>query len=167
MPRNRLWLALALVGAIGVSCDTSTPDDEQCDEGGTAAAGHDHDHAATGAAEHGAEACGEDGEFGPPTQSTCPDGSTLTYDNFGKPFMETYCTQCHASTLSGDARQGAPLYHDFDSLEGILPVADHIDEKAAAGPAATNEFMPEVDPKPSLAERKQLGEWLACELAKM
>lgn len=116
---------------------------------------------------HDAE-CDVEVEFGPPTGAICPAGSTLTYENFAKPFMETYCTSCHASTLTGDARQGAPLYHDFDSKDGILAVADHVDYKAASGPDATNELMPiGSGPTPTLAERQQLGEWLACELAAM
>jgi len=100
--------------------------------------------------------------YGPPTESVCSPSSTLTYDNFGKKFMEDYCTRCHASTLSGAARQGAPSFHDFDTVQGIRPIGDHIDETTAAGPAATNTGMPEDGNKPTLAEREQLGEWLAC-----
>ena len=51
-----------------------------------------------------------DATGGPPTGATCPpDGTTLTYDSFGAPFMATYCTRCHATTLRGADRQGAPL----------------------------------------------------------
>jgi uncharacterized membrane protein len=103
----------------------------------------------------------------PPTESTCPPESTLTYENFGQPFMEMYCTRCHSSALTGEARQDAPLYHDFDSLDGVLAVAVHVDGNAAAGPAATNELMPIGAPTPTTDERRQLGEWLACELEKM
>jgi hypothetical protein len=54
-------------------------------------------------------------------------------------------------------------FHDFDTLDGIKPVANHVDEYAAAGPSTTNELMPEgAGPRPSLAERQMLGEWLAC-----
>jgi hypothetical protein len=112
-----------------------------------------------------AAACGESDPDPTPTGSTCPGGSTLTYESFGRPFMESYCTQCHSSELHGDDRHGAPLYHDFDTLDGILVVADHIDEYAAAGPDAVNELMPESGDKPTLEERQDLGRWLACELA--
>ena len=99
-----------------------------------------------------------------PTGAACPPGSPLTYDNFARPFMEAYCTRCHASTLSGEARMGAPLFHDFDTESGILDVGDHIDEEAAAGPNAVNELMPPDGARPTEMERFQLGEWLACEL---
>lgn len=100
--------------------------------------------------------------FGPPTESDCPPDSNLRYDDFGVSFMASYCTRCHASTLTGPARQGAPTFHDFDTVRGIRVVADHIDETAAAGPAAINESMPPDGAKPSEDERRQLGEWLAC-----
>jgi hypothetical protein len=57
---------------------------------------------------------------------------------------------------------GAPAFHDFDTIEGIRAVSNHIDEAAGAGPAATNEAMPESGTKPTLAERQMLAEWIAC-----
>ena len=112
---------------------------------------------------HGGGCCaGEEPLFGPPTESVCPPSSTLTYNNCGKPFMEKYCTQCHHSELVGAARQGAPSFHDFDTLFGIKAVSDHIDFTTAAGPAATNDSMPPEGPYPTMAERLQLGEWIAC-----
>lgn len=108
-------------------------------------------------------ACDQDSVFGPPTESVCPPGgTTLTYTNFGQPFMEAYCTRCHSSKLTGSARNGAPSFHDFDSLFGIKAVSDHIDETTASGPAATNTGMPNDGKEPTLEERKQLGEWIAC-----
>jgi hypothetical protein len=40
--------------------------------------------------------------------------------------------------------------------------SEHIDEQAAAGPDHVNTSMPPSGPRPSEAERRQLGEWLAC-----
>jgi hypothetical protein len=117
--------------------------------------------------DEGGESCDAPIELGPATETTCPSESTLTYESFGREFMEHYCVRCHSSQLAGDARRGAPPYHDFDSLDGILVVIDHIDMTAAVGPAAMNELMPPSTPAPSLDERVQLGEWLACELAAM
>ena len=109
-----------------------------------------------------AAACSEPPLFGPPTESVCPPASTLTYQSFGKPFMEAYCTRCHDSDLVGADRHGAPSFHDFDTIFGIRAVSEHIDETAASGPAATNTSMPNEGTRPTLAERQQLGEWLAC-----
>jgi uncharacterized membrane protein len=104
----------------------------------------------------------EHGEEGVATGAVCPSGSTLTYDGFARPFMTAYCTRCHSSTLSGAARNGAPAGHDFDTEAGILAVADHVDGLAAGGPNAVNTAMPPDGAKPTEAERRQLGEWLAC-----
>jgi hypothetical protein len=112
------------------------------------------------------------------TGTVCPDPDplTLTYDNFGKPFMEKYCTWCHSSTLTHSKRNGAPLFHDFDSLLGVLQTPDHIDQQAGIGPDASNDFMPpdrcpsepggalSVDcQQPTDEERRELAEWIACE----
>lgn len=114
-----------------------------------------------------AAGCGSDDEqplFGPPTESVCPSDSTLTYENFGREFMESYCTRCHHSELTGEARQGAPSFHDFDTLFGIKAVNEHVDFTTAAGPAATNDTMPPDGATPTEDERHQLGEWLACDM---
>ncbi len=100
--------------------------------------------------------------FGPPTETECPDDSTLTYENFGQQFMEDYCTDCHHSELRGAERKGAPSFHDFDTVFGIRAVSNHIDETTAAGPAAINDGMPRAAPYPTLDERYLLGEWIAC-----
>ena len=101
--------------------------------------------------------------LGPKTGSTCPPSSTLTYANFGQAFMDHYCTKCHSTELkTHEERMGAPVYHDFNLQEKVQDFADHIDRSSAAGPDSINTSMPEDDPKPTLAERYMLGEWLAC-----
>jgi hypothetical protein len=114
-----------------------------------------------------------------PTEAVCadPDTNPLTWDSFGQKFMADYCTHCHSSALVRSKRNGAPLFHDYDTLAGVLKIPDHIDEQAGSGPAATNTSMPPdrcpsspggpVDrdcAKPSKDERAKLAEWLACEL---
>ena len=99
---------------------------------------------------------------GMPTGSVCPASSTLTYASFGQSFFGSYCQRCHASTVTGAARNGAPADHVFDQVEDIRLLAEHIDELAAAGPTVVNTEMPPDAPTPSEAERRQLGEWLAC-----
>ena len=113
-----------------------------------------------------AAACGGGDGAGDPTGSTCPPGSTLSYETFGNDFMQSYCVECHASDLPAAERMGAPTGVDFDTLEGILDRAGEIDSAAAAGPDATNTLMPPAEqPQPTEAERMMLGEWLACETA--
>jgi uncharacterized membrane protein len=102
------------------------------------------------------------GPTGTPSGAVCPDGSTLTYDTFGRSFVERYCTRCHASTILGAARNRAPVGVDFDTLAGIQESADRIDSQAASGPSHHNAFMPPSEPFPTTAERTDLGVWLAC-----
>jgi uncharacterized membrane protein len=109
-------------------------------------AGCEHDHGSGGAA----------------TNAVCPPTPTLTYENFGKGFMQTYCLRCHSQTVTSSARKGAPSDHNFDTFADIKPLADHIDGYAGSGPGATNTRMPPDTPKPSVEERAKLSEWLAC-----
>jgi uncharacterized membrane protein len=113
--------------------------------------------------------CG--GEDEPPAQmsssssgSTCPPGSTLTYESFGQTFLATYCTRCHGSDKVATDRHGAPTGYDWDKYEAIALHASEIDAVAAGGPRQINRTMPPGDPLPSDAERRELGQWLACEL---
>lgn len=92
---------------------------------------------------------------GAPTGSVCPPTSTLTYDNFGKAFIEAHCASCHSS--SGREREH-PL---LDDVTSIRAAASEIDRTSASGPNATNDEMPE-DEDLATAERAKLGEWLAC-----
>ena len=137
-----------------------------------------------------------------PTGAVCPspDPMTLAYSTetvpectgsddtgdcgFGKRFMDRYCIQCHSSTLTkANERNGAPFYHDFNTLEGVLEVPDHIDEQTGIGPKASNHFMPgdgtggrcpsvaggpldkDCD-EPTDEERQKLAVWIACENAR-
>jgi hypothetical protein len=115
------------------------------------------------------------------TEAVCPapDPMTLTWDSFGQSFLAKYCTRCHASTLKRSQRNGAPLFHDYDSLMVTLEAPDHLDQYAGSGPAATNTIMPPGDcpstpggpldtscPQPTEAERQTLSIWLACELTR-
>lgn len=99
--------------------------------------------------------------FGPRTGASCPTPA-VTYAGFGQTFFTTYCATCHASTLTGAARVGAPVGYDFDTIAGVRAHIVEIDQVAASGPSATNTTMPFAGPTPSLAERQQLGQLLAC-----
>lgn len=95
-------------------------------------------------------ACAQNG-LGDPTGAPCPTNSTLTYENFGKAFFQANCLECHAS------KESPP----FNTQEQIQAAKDDIDRAAASGPNATNTYMPD-DGDVSDADRKKLGEWLAC-----
>jgi len=117
-----------------------------------------------------------------PTGAVCPspDPMTLTWDSFGHDFMERYCVNCHTSSLPVSKRNGAPLFHEVDTLINVLEIADHVDQWAGFGPNAHNTFMPgegtggrcpstlggplDIDcPMPTAEERTNLAVWLACE----
>ena len=96
-------------------------------------------------------ACGD--EAGVATASSCPSDSTLTYDTFGQAFFQTNCLACHGSK--------GPESPKFDTIEQIRANSRAIDEQAAAGPGGVNTNMPEGG-SVAEAERRKLGEWLAC-----
>ena len=89
---------------------------------------------------------------GAATDSTCPTGNTLTYANFGQQFFTSYCNSCHSSGTR-------PA---LGTVAEIRANSSRIDSEAAAGPNATNTYMPEGGSTPTTAERTQLGQWLAC-----
>ncbi len=91
--------------------------------------------------------------------TTCPNGSLLTYENFGEAFLTKYCTHCHARDLSGDLRFGAPEEVNLDKPEDvstwrvlILSTAG-VGDKSSMPPGARN--IPSAD-------RSRLAEWLNC-----
>ncbi len=109
-------------------------------------------------------ACSSDGGGG--TGAECPPTDPPTYESFGQTFFSTYCNSCHSSARTGAQRGGAPVGRDYDTLAGVTKDLEDIDSEAAAGPDATNTSMPVGLPLPSAAQRTQLGQFIACELAK-
>jgi cytochrome c5 len=87
----------------------------------------------------------------------CPPESSLTYESFGEPFFASWCTGCHSSQLSGDARRNAPPSVDYDTLDGIRKWLPNIYARAADG----HTTMPPAG-GPSTSDRQALGDWLAC-----
>jgi len=85
-----------------------------------------------------------------------PQGTALRYENFGAPFMNSYCQSCHSAD-SAD-RKGAPGEFIFDTPEQIQRHRARIFVRSAAG----NDSMPPGPDDPSAEERTKLAEWLAC-----
>lgn len=136
-------LAVVAVLSLGHS------DDGGCGGGGEdeQEPGHEHEH------EH----------EGPASGATCPSSNAPTAQSFGTQFLQTYCLSCHSASVTGAARQGAPVDENFDTLDDVRLHSEHIDAHAAAGPNATNTEMPPANrPQPTQQEREQLGQWLAC-----
>lgn len=97
------------------------------------------------------------------THASCPDGSTLTYESFGRELLDHWCVRCHSSELTTVTdRGGAPLGMDFDTAELAREHRAEIDSVAAAGPTRVNLYMPIGTEQPTDEERELLGEWLAC-----
>jgi uncharacterized membrane protein len=90
-------------------------------------------------------------------QHACPTGGTqLTYDNFGRQFMNDYCQSCHGSMSVN--RQGAPGDFIFDTQAQIQHWRSRIYVRAAS----TNDSMPPGPVDPPIEVRNQLADWLAC-----
>lgn len=87
----------------------------------------------------------------------CPPGGTgLTYDNFGKPFMQEYCNRCHSAP--DGQRNGAPDDFVFDTHADVIAHADRIFARAAD----TNDSMPVGPDIIPHSLRVDLANWLAC-----
>ena len=103
--------------------------------------------------------CGGEGQA---TQTACPSDNTLTAASFGTDFMSRYCTRCHATKLSGLARQGAPQAVNLDDLAVVRSWSKQIDKEAGASTSVANLDMPPNGAAPSVDERRALSQWLAC-----
>lgn len=85
-----------------------------------------------------------------------PQGTTLTYADFGSTFMVTYCQSCHGSFARD--RHGAPGEFIFDTQQQVQLHRARIFVRSAAD----NTSMPPGPDDPTPEERDRLAEWLAC-----
>lgn len=145
----RAWMtALVLVG-----CQTSSGDDMNADTG----------ESSGDASSDTSDDASSEGSSGEPTswpsfdERECPDDSILTWENFGGPYVLSYCTTCHHSGLPADQRQLAPVGINLENVELVRMQADRVWLRGAD----QNATMPPVG---ALAadDRALLGEWLAC-----
>jgi uncharacterized membrane protein len=90
------------------------------------------------------------------TETTCTTTS-LTYENFGQPFVITWCRGCHSSQLPSEMRQQSPTTVNFDTLSDIKGFMPRLSARAI-GDSAT---MPPAGGPPA-EERKLFAEWLRC-----
>ncbi len=80
-----------------------------------------------------------------------PEGTTLTYENFGEPFFTAYCVYCHGGPNAYSSRA-------FTTAQSIRDQRERIFINAAAD----NTYMPPGPDDPPQEQRDQLAEWLAC-----
>lgn len=109
------------------------------------------------------DASTDDASTGEPTtwpsfdERECPEDSILTWENFGGPYVLSYCTTCHHSALPADERQLAPVGINLESVDLVRAQAERVWIRGAD----QNATMPPVG-APSADDRALLGEWLAC-----
>ncbi len=87
-----------------------------------------------------------------------PDASAMgdTWEGFARGFFVTYCTRCHASTLTTpEERGGAPPGFDWDNEAAVRMRLSLI--RAAVG---VDNWMPLNPPNPDCAERRRLVRWI-------
>jgi mono/diheme cytochrome c family protein len=81
----------------------------------------------------------------------CPSTSTLTYENFGQQFFQTWCVSCHGGPNGYSSRA-------FTDLDTIRAQAADIFRNAAED----NTTMPPGPNNPPQEDRYKLADWLAC-----
>ena len=89
----------------------------------------------------------------------CSRAPPLTYETFGKGFVDLHCVGCHSSLLRPELRNDAPPGVDLDTYEGVLTWSARIRARSL-GAAPT---MPPGG-GPTEEELTLLDEWLGCEL---
>lgn len=126
----------------------------------------DGDAASTGGTGEPISSSGSSGAATPTTggagwqsldERPCPPDSILSAENFGGPFMLTYCNGCHSKNLGEGERADAPIATNFDTLGDVRAHAPRIWARAGDH----NATMPPYGAPPA-DERARLGEWLAC-----
>lgn len=85
-----------------------------------------------------------------------PEGTELTYENFGRQYLSRHCNYCHGEDV--EERRGAPGGYTFDDHDSVLDQIDRIYARSAG----ENTSMPPGPDDPSEEDRYALEEWLAC-----
>lgn len=94
----------------------------------------------------------------PPVNNYCSREPRLTYENFGKGYMNKWCTGCHAAALRPNQRNGAPEDVNLDTFADIMVHATRIQARSVD----TTTMPPSAAPSPE--ETNALGEWLRCDV---
>ena len=97
------------------------------------------------------------GDEDPPPTATDDDDTDdgPTWESFAEAFFSDYCTACHAATLSGADRKGAPPAVDYDSYDAAVQNASGADDRVV-----TSRDMPPSAPFPTNDELDRLAAWV-------
>lgn len=84
----------------------------------------------------------------------CPPDSSVTWADV-EPIFSEHCTSCHSSSLTGDARDDAPVDYDYGTAE---------ESRAHPNWTWAEITLGHMPPSEELAEEDQqlIREWLAC-----
>ena len=87
----------------------------------------------------------------------CRHDPPLTYENFGKGYLDMHCNGCHSSLAEGEHRVGAPASVNLDTYNWVLDWVERIDARATGD-------IPTMPPGggPTPDEVANLEEWLYC-----
>jgi uncharacterized membrane protein len=92
-----------------------------------------------------------------PSKISCEGAPLVTYNNFGKGFMTRECQVCHAQSVTGETRLGAPKEFFYDTPERVWEDADLI----LLSSTGNDPIMPPSDGVFS-EDRLRLEIWLRC-----
>lgn len=94
----------------------------------------------------------------------CDVAEPLTYETWGKGFIDTHCVGCHSSIIPPAQRRDAPAGIDFDTYRGILQWSERIEARALTDARAEDDTVVIMPPGggPTPEELDMLEEWLYC-----
>ncbi len=151
--RGNLWrFGFAVLLGVGCTGTSVPPDTDGVDTEETAETSEDSDTSTVDTEDSSDDT--DDTDAVVDTDIECSD--LVTYETVGEPFLLTWCTPCHSSTLSEEERQEAPLELNFDTYAGTFAELEEIFEEAVEG----EDMPPAGGPTPE--ERQLFGEWIVC-----
>lgn len=91
-----------------------------------------------------------------PTQLTCPNGTDLTYENFGRGFIRMHCLSCHSREVLTTRRAGAPDNVQLNTYDDVQTWRSRIVQRVVV-----DQTMPPAAIV-TQGQLQSLTEWLGC-----
>ena len=158
-------IALLLLAGCGGSSGGSTDKDSGAGGGGGVAAGGGGSAGGGGTAGGGGGASGTGdmtmvlangcAALTSPVAAPGDDIGGDTWATYAQGFFAQWCTRCHSSTLTGNARNGAPDGYNWDQQASVKSHGTMIRAEVGA-----NDEMPLNAPFPTCADRLRISKWL-------